>query len=173
MSETGKPLEIERKYLIKMPSEKLLTELPECERTEILQIYLVIKQDGVRRRIRRRGTPERGYVCTYTEKSDVSFGVRTEEEREISKEEFERLRAEAAPNRLPIEKERVVFRWRGQVFELDIYPFSREFATLEIELPDISARVDLPPQIELVKDVTGDRRFNNSELAGLGHFPPL
>lgn len=41
------------------------------------------------------------------------------------------------------------------------------------ELPDISARVDLPPQIELVKDVTGDRRFNNSELAGLGHFPPL
>lgn len=107
--------------------------LPECERTEILQIYLVIKQDGVRRRIRRRGTPERGYVCTYTEKSDVSFGVRTEEEREISDEEFERLRAEAAPNRSPIEKERVVFRWRGQVFELDIYPFSREFATLEIE----------------------------------------
>ena len=53
MSETGKPLEIERKYLIKMPSEKLLAELPECERTEILQIYLVIKQDGVRRRIRR------------------------------------------------------------------------------------------------------------------------
>lgn len=173
MSETGKPLEIERKYLIKMPSEKLLAELPECERTEILQIYLVIKQDGVRRRIRRRGTPERGYVCTYTEKSDVSFGVRTEEECEISEEEFERLRAEAAPNRSPIEKERVVFRWRGQVFELDIYPFSREFATLEIELPDISARVDLPPQIELVKDVTGDRRFNNSELAGLGHFPPL
>ena len=80
MSETGKPLEIERKYLIKMPSEKLLAELPECERTEILQIYLVIKQDGVRRRIRRRGTPERGYVCTYTEKSDVSFGVRTEED---------------------------------------------------------------------------------------------
>lgn len=93
MSETGKPLEIERKYLIKMPSEKLLAELPECKRTEILQIYLVIKQDGVRRRIRRRGTPERGYVCTYTEKSDVSFGVRTEEEREISEEEFERLRA--------------------------------------------------------------------------------
>ena len=103
MSETGKPLEIERKYLIKMPSERLLAELPECERTEILQIYLVIKQDGVRRRIRRRGTPERGYVCTYTEKSDVSFGVRTEEEREISEEEFERLRAEAAPNRSPIE----------------------------------------------------------------------
>ena len=49
------PYEIERKFLIEYPNIKALTELPNCEKVEIIQTYL--KSDGDEEvRIRQRGS---------------------------------------------------------------------------------------------------------------------
>ena len=47
---------------------------------------------------------------------------------------------------------------------MDIYPFSDEYAIVEIELNDINENVKLPP-LDFVKDVTDDKKYRNSELA--------
>lgn len=157
--------EIERKYLIRRPTDDELSAVNGIKRTDIVQTYLSVPENGARRRVRKRGTDSAGWTYTYTEKTDVSFGDRIENEREISRSEYESLIKESSPDRPPIVKSRYVFDYRGQFFELDIYDFSDEYATLEIELESIGDEVFLPPYINVVRDVTGDKRYNNSELA--------
>lgn len=159
------PREIERKYLIKRPSAETLSELPDAAADEIAQTYLTPAENGAMRRVRKRGAAERGYKYYYTEKIDVSFGERIELEHEITEEEYSRLLPEADPDRSPIEKTRVCFKWSGRLFELDIYPFSEQYATLEIELDDINEQFALPDPIVIIRDVTGDKRYVNSTLA--------
>ncbi len=159
------PHEIERKYLIRRPSDAELSAIDGLTRTDIVQTYLSVPKNGARRRVRKRGSAENGWVYTYTEKTDVAFGDRIEIEREITEAEYERLLAESSPDRPPIEKTRCVFEFDGQVFELDIYDFGGEYATLEIELESIDDEVLLPPFISLIREVTGEKSYDNSELA--------
>lgn len=170
---SGEPHEIERKYLIKRPSAEELSSLPECSSTHIVQTYLAVRENGARRRVRKRGTDENDRKYYYTEKTDVAFGERIEIEREIDETEYIALLAESDTSRSAIEKTRVCFVYDGQFFELDIYPFSNEFATLEIELDDINTPVRIPDAISVVRDVTGDKRYNNSSLAACGRLELL
>ena len=156
--------EIERKYLILRPTDRELSEIDGVKRTDIVQTYLSVPENGARRRVRKRGIAP-NWVYTYTEKTDVSFGERIEIEREIGKSEYERLIAESSPDRPPINKSRYVFVYDGQTFELDVYDFGGEYATLEIELDDIDREVRLPGFLTVIADVTGDKRYNNSQLA--------
>ena len=164
------PLEIERKYLIARPSEALLTALPEADPTGITQTYLTT--DGTQvRRVRRRGSEEKGWQYTYTRKQTIGLGKRIELEDEISQAEYETLLLEADPGMHPIQKVRWCFRYEGQFFELDVYAFSETLATLEIELPDINTPVTLPPMLEIIADVTGKRGYSNYDLSRNQAFP--
>ncbi len=160
------PREIERKYVIRRPSKETLEGIG-AERTDIIQTYLSVPENGTKRRVRKRGTRQSGWVFTYTEKTDVAFGERIEIEREIDEEEYLTLLAETSPDRMPIVKSRYVFVYDGQTFELDIYSFSSELAVLEIELDDIGQEVRLPDFLEVISDVTGDRRYDNSSMAAV------
>ena len=53
----------------------------------------------------------------------------------------------------------------GKDFEIDVYPFWQDKAVMEIELTDEMETVMLPPEIEIIKEVTGDRRYTNAALA--------
>ena len=55
--------------------------------------------------------------------------------------------------------------YSGQLFELDIYPFWNDRATLEIELSDENENFELPPFIEVIKEVTDDDRYKNRSLS--------
>ncbi|MCR5718029.1 MAG: hypothetical protein K6F80_03215 [Oscillospiraceae bacterium] len=165
------PLEIERKYLIRRPSESLLQSLPEADATEITQTYLKADESGMMRRVRKRGTLSKDWQYTYTRKQTIGFGKRIELEDEITQAQYEALLQEAAPDMHPIQKVRWCFVYEKQLFELDIYAMSETLATLEIELPDIDTPVQLPPQIEILSDVTGDKRYSNFTLSRSNTFP--
>lgn len=156
------PLEIERKYLIEYPDLALLDSLPNCRRTDIEQVYLLSK--GGMRRVRKRG--EKGdYLYFYTEKRDIDGMSRMETERRITEEEYNALLKEADPARRPVIKNRYCITHEGQYFELDVYPFWKDKAILEIELLSEEDKVTLPPFIKLIKEVTGDKSYSNSALA--------
>ena len=165
------PLEIERKYLIRRPDVKTLAALPEVRADEITQTYLTFGEDGFSRRVRKRGTSERGWSYTYTRKQTVSFGERIELEDEISEADYQALLQEAEPSMHPIRKVRHVFTYLGQVFELDVYDFSDELATLEMELPSIDTPVTLPPEIGIIADVTGQKAYSNFAMSKRLAFP--
>ena len=55
--------------------------------------------------------------------------------------------------------------YEGKDFEIDVYPFWQDRAVMEIELADEAEAVKLPPEIEIIKEVTRDRRYTNAALA--------
>lgn len=165
------PMEIERKYLIAFPDMVKLSLIPHCEATQIEQTYLTDDGCGMCRRVRKRGNPQRGWQFTLTKKKTVGFGERIELEEEISPEQYHALLQEADPEKQTVRKMRYCFPFRKQLFELDVYEFSKVLATLEIELPGIDTPVLLPSFIEVIEDVTGDERYSNYALSERLAFP--
>ena len=156
------PSEIERKFLIKKPTKFDLDRLGYVSATQIIQTYLT--GDGVERRVRQRGNREDGYSFFYTEKVNIGHGERSENERKISAKEYIEFLAEADTALHQIIKTRYCFVYDRKYFELDIYPFSDEYAILEVELNDINEHVNLPP-LEIIAEVTDDASYKNHNLA--------
>ncbi|MDP4118042.1 MAG: AAA family ATPase [Bacillota bacterium] len=158
-----KSLEIERKFLIKYPDTKLLEKMYNCHCVDIQQVYLTPK-DGANRRIRKRG--ENGYyVCYFTEKRKISNIIREEYEKKISEAEYERLMEEADPCRRPITKKRYCLMENGTYFEIDVFPFWKDKAFLEVELLDERQSFVIPNYIRVIRDVTKDRKYTNYALS--------
>lgn len=157
-------MEIERKYLIRMPDAELLTAMPGCEVWEILQTYLKGCGGGYSNRVRRvRVAGEEKYI--QTEKRRVSAMSAEESEKEISREAYLALMEEADPALNSIEKKRYRIPYGGQLLEIDIYSFWNDRATLEIELADESQQPVLPGWLEIVRELTGEAAYKNLYLA--------
>ena len=154
--------EIERKYLIRRPAAAWLEA--NCQGSDIIQTYLKAEAPGHSDRVRRRAGKD-GVVYTHTVKRRISDLRREEQEREISEEEYLTLLQRADPERRSIEKRRYVLAYEGKDFEIDVYPFWQDRAVMEIELADEAEAVKLPPEIEIIKEVTQDRRYTNAALA--------
>ena len=153
--------EIERKYLIRYPDRELLDNC--AKKTEITQTYLQ-SRGGPTARVRKRGL-DGTYVYTHTQKTRISDVKRIELEREISEEEYTRLLEDADRSRSVIHKTRYCLDYREQMFEIDIYPFWTDRAIMEIELDDEGQDILFPPFIEIISEVTSDKRYTNSSLA--------
>ena len=154
------PVETERKFLIKLPSVNQL-ESVQASKYSIFQAYLKRSDPQVERRVRRKTSKEKE-VYYYTEKKKLSDCSRTEVEKEITVEEYMLLLREKTAT---IRKDRYVFMYQGQCLEIDIYPDWENEAILEIELETETQQVILPPWIEVIKEVTGDPKYKNANLA--------
>ena len=156
-------IEIERKFIIKMPERSSLLSLPEAKSSSILQIYLS-SEYGVTRRIRRR-EDKAGTRYYETEKRRIDKISVFEDENEISESEFLEKSREIKPGSSPIIKERISFPYKGKTVEIDIYPNWRKCAVMEIELDSREECVDLPHFIEVIKEVTGEWQYSNAAMA--------
>ena len=157
------PIETERKYIIRIPRTADMKECKSYSCSAIEQIYLP-SEAGVTHRIRRRLTAGRS-VYTETVKTRISAMSCIEDEKEIAKEEYARLKSLRDRNRRIVKKNRHTFLYEGQVFEIDIYPFRKNSCVMETELQSESERPALPPFVKVVKEVTGDHRYSNAALA--------
>ena len=158
-----KPLEIERKFLIKMPDLNALDENELCAAAEISQTY-ICTPDLARARIRKR-TFNGKTVYIKTIKQRISPVSRIEIETKITQEEYNTLLQYADKSRNTINKVRRYIVYGGKYFELDVYSFWANQATLEIELLSEDEDFELPPFIEVIRDVTADESYSNSALA--------
>lgn len=158
------PSEIERKFLIKYPTEDTLRNLEYSSVSNIIQTYLK-NHGGGERRVRQRGSKENGYNFYYTEKIPVSAIERIERERKISSDEYIQFLSDADTGLHQVSKTRYCFIYENQYFEMDIYPYSTKHAIVEIELSSAEDEVKFPPFLEVVKEVTDDTRFKNHSIA--------
>lgn len=156
-------VEIERKYVIKKPDLNLLSTLEAYTDSEITQTYLT-SEIGVTRRVRKRAYPTfTRYHETSKRRIDRMSAV--EDERQITEAEYLTLLEQKKPGSSPIVKRRITFMYAKQLFELDIYPRWQSTCILETELGDRATRVEFPPFIEMVAEVTGDKRYSNAGMA--------
>lgn len=157
------PLEIERKYLVKIPNMNIIKQQENYQDQEIIQMYLAGKGfNGMRIR---KSTYNGTQNFKKTIKKDITALKRIEIEENITREEFEKLSLMRNPKYLPIHKHRHSFSYRGQVIELDIYDFWQDRATVEVEMKNETQVVELPSFIEVIKEVTDDPRYRNRSLA--------
>lgn len=168
--------EIERKFLIEKPSDTDIQSLIQkvaVEIRNITQTYLVSKvgERRVRKVTNQIGTTTYFYTIKTPVVSNTDGMVRKEDESVISEAEYNALLIEADPALHPITKTRYVIPYKSNTFEMDIYPFSEDFAVLEVELPAEDTEVTLPTFIKVVNDVTSDKRYKNKALAKTGAFP--
>jgi len=160
-------LEIERKFLVEQPQ---LEKLNIVRSADITQTYLVSGEGGSQRRVRR--ISENGRITyKYTEKIFYTHVTRHETEREITQEEYEQLLTERDTRLVPVEKTRYRFDYLGQMFELDVYPYSGRLAILELELRDAGQEIVFPDEVRVLKEVSDDHAYSNSALAVRGAFP--
>lgn len=157
------PFEIERKFLIEYPDIKALEAQAGCKRVEIIQTYLNCAE-GEEKRVRQRGLNGE-YTFFFTEKRKVSDVKRVETERVITKDEYLSLLMNADTSKRQIRKDRYLLSFEGQYFEIDVYPFMKDKAIVELELSDENTEIRFPDILKVIKEVTDDEEYKNSNLA--------
>jgi len=189
-------IEIERRWLVKTPLHfKQLKEIWKHTTSilEIKQLYRNSKK-GITDRVRitddyksansfefkytdlanyNNICPLKNTKYYHTIKKSISPGISEEEESEISEDEAEELvhRSFLDEKRIPIYKTRYNVLYKNQNFELDVFKEDLNgLAILELEVDELEQNVDLPSFLPILKEVTNDKRFKNSNLAKLRSF---
>lgn len=158
-----KHLEIERKYLIRYPDVDFLRSVRGVREIKIVQDYLTPDENGYARRI--RIWDDGGLHYFFTRKKRLKAMVNEETEEEITGEEYERLLAQKDPGRNTIRKTRFRIPEAGHIFEIDVFEFWTRQAYLEVELTSEDESFEIPDYIEVIREVTSDRRYTNGALA--------
>ncbi len=144
--------------MIARPAESLLSRLDFCDYADICQAY--INDENGRYRVRRRGR-NGAFVYIKTQKIKISEQRRIETENRISKAEYD---AAVSGEKL-LSKRRYLILSAGKYFELDVFPFWQDIALLEIELKDEKEPFEIPPFVNVIKDVSADKSYRNSVIA--------
>ena len=157
-------IEIERKYVIKMPDVATLRAMPDYTESEITQTYLATAEDGVTERVRRR---VRGGISRFyhTVKRRIDKMSCKEDEREITEAEYRALILRSDAESRPIEKTRYTFSCGALTVEIDKYALWDNIAVLEVELPSRETVMELPGFVEVLFEATGNFAFSNASLA--------
>lgn len=153
-------VEIERKYLL--PGTPPADVLAAGTAYAIEQTYLTA-DDGARR-VRRRVGPD-GERFWLTVKHDRGGIARSEDERELSGEEYRALLAEADPRSGTVLKTRHVIPHGAQAIELDVFTAPAGLVLLEVELQSEDEAIDLPAWASGAEDVTLDGTYSNAAIA--------
>lgn len=156
-------VEIERKYIIEKPSIADMQTMADYTASDIVQIYLK-SSPTLTRRIRSRAYSD-NTVYTETVKVRIDEISANESEREITAERFDELSREIADGSRVLHKTRHTFSYGRHTVEIDVYPEWENTAVLEVELRGRDECVLLPDFIEIIKEVTGDKRYSNASMS--------
>ena len=157
------PIETERKYLVEIPDVNMLEKTGFCRKVNISQSYLNYP-DGTYFRIRKRGCGE-NYIYIKTVKKKINDLKRVEIETRLTKDEYNALLNDATAQKYTLDKVRYCIVYKNQYFELDVFPFMKDTALLEIELIHGSEKIDFPPYIKIIREVTFDDEYKNYNIA--------
>ena len=155
------PMDRKRKYLVRMPDVSALVERYNAAAFDMEQTYLVMTNPTIERRIRKQKNGSE-HLYFYTEKHFHPDNTKWDTERPISEKEYSRYQLEADPELRPVHKVKYRFNGNRQRYELDVYPFSADKAILFCYSDD---ECEIPPEIEVIREVTGDKVFKNRHLA--------
>ena len=154
---------IEKKYLIELPEKALLTEKADRGIFQLRQTYLSAIRTSVRRLRKIESDGKTRYI--FTEKRNITDLGFHELERELTEKEYNMMLDEADPAKKPLCKTRYSISSGSHVLDVDVYPFWKRQAILEIDLPSQEDSAEIPDWIHVIRDVTGEQKYRNSVLA--------
>ena len=159
----GKMIEIERKFLLKsIPDGK------PSETIKIKQWYL--KVDGIWERARSMESNISGIKWVHTIKTRNSDSSNIEEERDLSKDEFDDFvkRCKGSKqNAKYITKQRRIYPDGNLKWEVDVFSQKCHIIVAEVEIPTEDYELVIPDFIQKknLLEVTGMKQFSNRSLS--------
>jgi predicted ATPase len=157
------PAQLERKFLVEYVDENDLAAYDPVEQN-ITQTYLKERAKGTERRTR-KVVSNNAISYFYSEKRPISPIERIENERLLSEKEYIRKNAEVDPEFGSVTKRRFCFVYNGRYCTVDTYPTNANCAILDVQLNDKDEQVDLPPEIRVIKEVTGDVNYQGHMIS--------
>jgi len=144
--------EIERRYLLWGEPDFRNFEYHK-EKVFLEQMYLCPWGDRIRKR-----TPEGSGISLYYLTSKIGVGLsRQEKEEQITPFDYLRLSERRNPDTAVIKKNRYCFLFNNQYYEVDAFIDPRRgLCLMEIELEDEKQEVEIPPFVQVRKEVTND-----------------
>ncbi len=143
-----------------MPEAELLRRLGG---DAIEQTYLE-SEPGSTARIRKR-SGHGAVTLTYTVKRRVGAISAEEDERTVDAGEYAELYLRREEGTHTVMKTRYVLPYRGHELEIDVYPEWKTVAVMEAELSAEDEEVELPPEISVIREISGDRTLSNHALS--------
>lgn len=157
-------LEIERKFLLKaMPSK-------EPDDIFVIDQYYLKNNSGIWERARTYHSEKSGDTYIHTIKTTISKRVNIEDEKEITKEEYEAFKSNCLSKNYEsryINKTRHVYKEGDLKWEVDLFGSGYTLIMAEIEIPKKNFKIDFPTYISdvLLLEVTGIKQFSNRSLS--------
>ena len=146
-----------------MPDLELLRRCDGVRIKKIEQTYLEY-ESGKNARVRR--IDEDGRVSfVKTVKQRISTLSAFEEEYEIDADTYKNELEYADKTKSTVIKTRYCIPFENHVIEIDVYPFWSDRAILEVELANEDESFSLPDHIRVIKEVSEDGRYKNTNLA--------
>jgi len=157
-------LEIERKFLLKA--------MPDIEPFEIVKIdqWYWKNPKGIWERARSWDSNINGISWIHTIKKSVSKGVNLEDEKFLTKEEYDsfiqRCKLYGEESKF-ISKQRWIYPQDDLKWEVDKFDSGHHLIVAEIEIPKKSFKIDMPEFIKdkLLIEVTEFKQFSNRNLS--------
>ena len=156
------PMIKKRKYLIEMPDLETFSAEHNALALDMMQTYLTPTKPDVERRIRQQKNGE-DYLYFYTEKHLMDDGTKWDTEKPISEKQYIRYLMEGDSSLHSVRKVKYRFIYREYRMEIDVYPFSSDKAVLFVYAD--GADVELPAELQVIREVTGDPAYKNRQLA--------
>ena len=156
-------IEIERKFLLK--------SIPDIKPIEIIKIkQWYLKINGIWERARSMDSNLSGVKWVHTIKTRISDCSNIEEERELTKKEFEdfiKVCKSSKQNARYITKERRIHIHDNLKWEVDVFSQKCHIIIAEVEIPNEEYDLDIPDFIQKksLLEVTGMKQFSNRSLS--------
>ena len=156
-------LEIERKFLLKSLPKK------DYDDKYLIDQYYWKNRSNIWERARTYHSEKSGDSYIHTVKKSVSKGVNMEDEKILTKEEYELFKDRCLndPDSRYISKERYIYKFGDLKWEVDNFDNGYRLIVAELEIPKKTYRVALPEYISevLLMEVTGLKQFSNRSLS--------
>lgn len=163
----AKPLGMQRKFIVENVDPNLLVkDVSEgglsAQKLYLEQMYLTSYSPVIERRIRRIRFQD-NWQYFYTEKSEDKTII-TGKDYAIDKRTYQAYEQDIVWGSKIIKKDRYYFSFHNQYCNYDEFgPLCPNM--LEIQVTDMQKEVILPKQFKVIREVTGDVRYSNADIA--------
>ena len=162
------PMTEKRKFLINLPDMAAFSAKYDAVAAEMDQIYLRVTNANIERRVRRQKSGGE-YLYFFTEKHFMPDGTKWDTEQPIPKKTYDRYLLERDDSLNTVHKTKYRFIYDSCRYAIDVYPFDSTKAILFRYTSD--DKPDLPEEIKVIREVTGDLTYKNKQLARTQQLP--
>ena len=150
---------VEKKYLISMPDIEQLIKNKHCRKVHVKQHYLIDETNKEKEKIVLRRENKRNFYYKVNKKNNVKYSHSITADEYINKLEDENKKY------YNIYKDRYYYIFDSRCIKIDIFPFWKDKAILEVDILNNRENIKLPKFINVIEEVTDNEKYKNYYLA--------